>query len=100
MNGAVSLLPDYTPHLTILVRVILIFNSSTAVIISPIRVLCFSYNRHLQNFTGSPPFLYRLITSIIYSCVDRSDDPVIAYLISRNEVDYCLSKVSTLSMCI
>jgi|GEM_PF-2756012 len=57
-------------------------------------------NKHLQNFTGSPPFLYQLTTPTIYSCVNRSYDPVIAYLISRDEVDYRLSKVSTSSICI
>ena len=55
-------------------------------------------NKHLQNFTGSPPFLYQLTTPTIYSCVNRSYDPVSAYLISRDEVDDRLSKVSTSSI--
>src|SRR6266516_5323602 len=50
MNGAVLLLLDYTQHLTIRVRVILIFNSSTAVIISPTRVLYFSYSSFNRSF--------------------------------------------------
>src|SRR6266568_3407989 len=53
MNGAVSLLPDYTQHLTIRVRVILIFNSSTAVIISPTRVLYFSYSSFNRLFASN-----------------------------------------------
>src|SRR5437870_9067115 len=80
MNGAFSLLPDYTQHLTIRVRVILIFNSSTAVIISPTRVLFFSdssFNRSFafiswemsQGINASSPIsrFARLVDSMKYA---------------------------------